>query len=224
MWGLLRLSDCQKTFCEPCPCDPCANREAVQSLFPDGVLWINGETTQGYIDGLSEVFTAHMSVICDLQKEVMACESFEMLDMWACEYMFPSCKVLSKEALCQWINIVTDPTCARGSVGFIKKLLWFVDPTVKVGFNNISKDVDCCAVGCDKCQADIVFSAPKSTFRYVDHSQQTIGYIQDKNNPCRYWYIPAVECLRKDWLPVWYTTAYDAPIGQRGFCVIIVLK
>lgn len=197
---------------EPCPSDGCINYDLVQSLYPSGILWRVRGVLGRFMEWQAMLFNDLMMMICQEEKEVIPCESQRLLPEWARLYGYPECVELTKERLCEWLGIINDPSCPIGSIGFYNRIFEFVDLSATVEYPNVGKGSPCCGKRDCPCQSDIVIVADPSEYFYVTRSDGLLKPIQDLENPCNEYFIPAIECLR-----CWISHEYSLGYATTGY-------
>lgn len=204
---------------EPCHVGECDGLDEVRALLPLGQLWQldRDSVYTRYINALGDIKTEWNRRICQEWNEGNACKAVRLQSYWAEFYSFPECMPLTGEALCNWISIALDPNCRPGSLGFLQRAIDFVFPDSEPGTVVVSvnyPDFGGNSASANSLCADenaIVITAPPEFFRFELVSEPIISdyaYAQDGVEPCRRYFIPEIDCLRKCVFPLGLSVGY----------------
>lgn len=212
------------TVIEPCHTDECDGFDEVRALLPLGQLWQldRDSVYTRYIRALGDIKTEWNRRLCGEWNEGNPCKAVRLRPYWADLYSFPECVPLTGERLCAWIALAVDPLCRPGSLGFLQRAIDFVFPddppgTVSVSVNypdfggNSAAPNSLCAD-----ENAIVITAPPEFYRYELVSDPLISdyaYAQDGVEPCRRYFIPEIDCLRKCVFPLGLSVGYKTYDG-----------
>ncbi len=209
---------------EACATDDCSGLAEVIALLPSGGIWELKENGvySSYIRAIGHVKTEINKAICQVWQENLPCKSIRLLDYWAKFYGFPPCVLLTGEKLCEWLDIILDPYCPPGSVGFLQAAIDFVLPPIagvsQVTIQFTSADYFSNAGQNRPCAIDnsILMIADASLFRYDEFPGRSILeqlYPQDGVNGCLDYFIPEIECLRHGVFPFGLSIGYMTDDG-----------
>jgi len=187
---------------EPCHSEPCDGLDEVLSLLPKGALWdaSRESTYSNYVRALGHIKSCWNARICQEWNELNPCTSVRLFDYWADLYSFPSCVDQTREKLCEWIDLLSDPDCPVGSVGFLSKAVEFFAPDIELTFVMDGIGEAGCLAGCS-CGVHIVLSAPPNLIYYdpsvIDNPNSEISIEKQLSGI----FIPEINCIKNTIFP-----------------------
>lgn len=134
-------------------------------------------------------------------------------------YALPPCVEQTAEKLAEWIEIVSDPSCPIGTVGFLKKAVEFVAPEKIIQITINKPTIFGLNWETSSPVADenfMVVRAKPEFFFYelfgdtecVEQNIQAGEILQDGINDDRRYFIPEIECLRACVFPFGMSLGY----------------
>ena len=209
---------------EPCHTADCDGLDEVRALLPPGQLWQldRDSVYTRYIRALGDIKTEWNRRICAEWNESNPCKAVRLQSYWADLYGFPECVPLTGAALCAWIAIALDPNCRPGSLGFLQRAIDFVFPdhdagtvTVSVNYPDFGGNTASANSLCADENA-LVITAPPEFYRFELVNDPVISdyaHAQDGVEPCRRYFIPEIDCLRKCVFPLGLSVGYKTVDG-----------
>lgn len=212
------------TVVEPCHTADCDGLDEVRALLPPGQLWQldRDSVYTRYIRALGDIKTEWNRRICAEWNESNPCKAVRLQSYWADLYGFPECVPLTGAALCAWISIALDPNCRPGSLGFLQRAIDFVFPDYDAGTVTVSvnyPDFGGNTASANSLCADenaLVITAPPEFYRFELVNDPVISdyaHAQDGVEPCRRYFIPEIDCLRKCVFPLGLSVGYKTVDG-----------
>lgn len=206
------MNNCCISDIEPCHIDDCDGFNEVVSLLPNGPLWNpDRQSIYGqYIRALGHIKTELNRVLCSMS-DMLPCSSEWMFQHWAKVYKLPDCVEQTPEKLCEWLDILFGD-CPIGSLGFLRKVINFVNPNLVIDFelnvpdgfaNGWKSDNLFCADN-----NILVIKTEAKNYRYYEFEGDYPHESADGTNACRRYFIPEVECLRPCIFPIGLSVGY----------------
>lgn len=217
------MTDCC-TYLEPCHNQECDGFNEVLDLLPKGILWdpTRPSTYGKYVQALGHIKTEINIAICQELVEWDPCRAKRLFSFWAEMFKLPDCVDQTPEKLCEWLGIIYDKKCPIGSIGFLRKAIDFVDQDNNIQIRSNPRDFQApCWCPSDRVCVDnnsIVFTAPPEEYAYYVNKLDRPSNAQDGIDPCKFYFLPAVECLRCCVLPFGLTIGYETdPRSPDGY-------
>lgn len=216
------MVECCPVALEPCHVELCDGLGEVVNLLPSGSLWSveRGGVYASYIRATGHIKSKLNERICQEQGELNPCTSVRLFDYWASVYSLPPCVSQDTDTLCQWIDLIYDPSCPIGSLGFYQRVIDFVAPakgiTISVNVPDIFSSELCATKPCAD-DNPIVITAPPACFFYDAECRDYPHEPQDGIDSNKQYFIPEIECLRRCVLPFGLSIGYKTdPTGPNG--------
>lgn len=208
------MTDCCPATPEVCHNEPCDGIDEVAALLPTGRIWSigRGGVYAGWMKALGCINLEMSTAICQEWAEVDPCTSSRLLPYWISVYSMPPCVDQTADNLCAWIDLITDPDCPVGSVGFYQRAIDFVLPAagVTVEFADPSFEGVCSQIDSTCLEENFIqITAPPEVFYFEESIRDFPMDPQDPNNPCRCYFIPEIECLRYGVFPIGLSLGYQ---------------